>query len=196
MCRADYAVKESPDRKKDFRYQSFTEKAQNFLREQSDDSDPTAYSGGGESTQYSDDVDPFTEKIQIKETEKVRVVNEFGDDMTDLLWDGPEDSDEEVEELLPFKTAYEQKQGIKFSKNGIIKYIEEMLAKENPNNESEPKTAALWENHMKETAFKLHLKKGGSQFNKDQPYIRLDTNFNHKFKMDRLVKTVSILFMA
>lgn len=68
-----------------------------------------------------------------------------------------------------------------------------MLAKENPNNENDRKTAALWENHMDETAFKLHLKKGGSQFNKDQPYIRLDTTFNHKFKMDRLIKTVSIL---
>lgn len=65
-----------------------------------------------------------------------------------------------------------------------------MLAKENPNNENDRKTAALWENHMDETAFKLHLKKGGSQFNKDQPYIRLDSTFNQKFKMDRLIKTI------
>jgi hypothetical protein len=78
------------------------------LREQSDESDPTAYSGG-ESTQTSDDVDPYTEKVQIKEPEKVRIVNEFGDDMTDFVWDGPEDSDEEVEELLPFKTDFERK---------------------------------------------------------------------------------------
>ena len=32
-----------------------------------------------------------------------RVVSEFGDDMTDWVWQGPEDSDEEIEELIPFK---------------------------------------------------------------------------------------------
>ena len=81
---------------------------------------------------------------------------------------------------------------MKFSKNGIIKYIEDMLAKESPKNEEDAKTAALWENHMKEPTLELHLKKGGSQFNKDQPYIRMDSTFNQKFKMDRLVKTVSV----
>lgn len=108
MKRADYAVKESPDKQKEVRYQSFTEKAQNFLRDQSEDSDINAYSGG-ESTQTSEDVDPCVEKVQIKEKEKLRIVNEFGDDFTELVWDGPEDSDEEIEELLPFKTDFERK---------------------------------------------------------------------------------------
>jgi len=27
-------------------------------------------------------------------------VNEYGDDMADYIWDGPDDSDEEIEELL------------------------------------------------------------------------------------------------
>ena len=108
MTRADYAVKESPDKQKEVRYQSFTEKAQNFLRDQSEDSDINAYSGG-ESTQTSEDVDPCVEKVQIKEKEKLRIVNEFGDDFTELVWDGPEDSDEEIEELLPFKTDFERK---------------------------------------------------------------------------------------
>ena len=108
MTRADYAVKESPDKQKEVRYQSFTEKAQNFLRDQSEDSDINAYSGG-ESTQTSEDVDPCVEKVQIKEKEKLRIVNEFGDDFTEYVWDGPEDSDEEIEELLPFKTDFERK---------------------------------------------------------------------------------------
>lgn len=110
--------------------------------------------------------------------------------MTDYMWDGPEDSDEEIEELLQFKTDYERKQGVKFSKNGIIKYIEEQIAKESPNNEDDPKNAALWENHMKETSFQLHMKKGGSQFNKDQPYVRMDAHFPYKYKMDRLIRTI------
>ena len=88
-----------------------TEKAQNFLRDQSDDSDPTVYSGG-ESTQTSDDVDPSSAEskpIQIQEKKKVeRIVNEFGDDFTDYVWDGPEDSDEEVEELVQFKNDFER----------------------------------------------------------------------------------------
>ena len=150
------------------------------MREQSDDSDPTVYSGG-ESTQTSDDVDPCSSeaKPQIKQKKEVeRIINEFGDDFTDLVWDGPEDSDEEIEELLPFKNDFERKQGVKFSKNGIIKYIEDMIAKESPKNAEDEKTAALWENHMKEATLELHLKKGGSQFNKEQPYIRMDSTFN------------------
>lgn len=79
---------------------------------------------------------------------KERIVNEFGDDFTDLVWDGPVDSDEEVEELLPFKTDLERKQGIKFSKNGIIKYIEENLNADSPHNTDDPKNAALWENAL------------------------------------------------
>ena len=39
-------------------------------------------------------------------------------------WDGPEDSDEEVQEMVKYKTQYEINQGIKFSKRGIIDFIE------------------------------------------------------------------------
>ena len=56
--------------------------------------------------------------------------NEYGDDEELLKWDGPEDSDEEIEELLPFKCDYEIKKGIRFSKNGIIKFVEEEMVKE------------------------------------------------------------------
>ena len=48
---------------------------------------------------------------------------------------------------------------------------------------------------MTDIAFKLHMKKGGSQFNKDQPYVRIDSQFNQKFKMDRLIKTVSLFHL-
>ena len=50
------------------------------------------------------------------------------DDMTDLAWFGPEDSDEEIEEMAKHKTPWEIEQNVKFSKNGLIEYIEKMIA--------------------------------------------------------------------
>ena len=44
--------------------------------------------------------------------------------MQEYRWDGPSDSDEEVQEFVNLKNKYEDKLGIKFSKNGIIKFIE------------------------------------------------------------------------
>ena len=46
--------------------------------------------------------------------------NEFGDNMHTFKWDGPEDSDEEIEEMVKMKTPFEIEQGIRFSKNGIV----------------------------------------------------------------------------
>ena len=50
------------------------------------------------------------------------------DDMTELLWYGPEDSDEEIEDMAKYKTAWEAEQNVRFSKRGIIEYIEKMIA--------------------------------------------------------------------
>ena len=44
--------------------------------------------------------------------------------MTQYEWDGPIDPNEEVSELLPYKNDYEINFGIKFSKNGIIEFID------------------------------------------------------------------------
>ena len=54
--------------------------------------------------------------------------------MTNWLWDGPEDSDEEIEEMCVFKNSIEKGLDIKFSKNGIKTFIESMLQKESMNN--------------------------------------------------------------
>ena len=40
--------------------------------------------------------------------------------MHTFKWDGPEDSDEEIEEMVKMKTPFEIEQGIRFSKNGIV----------------------------------------------------------------------------
>jgi hypothetical protein len=47
--------------------------------------------------------------------------------LEELLWDGPEDSDEEIPEMAALKTDWEIEQGIKFSKRGIIEYIENLV---------------------------------------------------------------------
>lgn len=44
--------------------------------------------------------------------------------MSAFMWDGPEDSDEEIPEMAALKSAFEIAEGVKFSKNGIKKYVE------------------------------------------------------------------------
>jgi len=61
-------------------------------------------------------------------------MNTNGDNFTNLTWDGPEDSDEEIEEMITYKNEFEIKEGIKFSKNGIIKYIEDKINLESATN--------------------------------------------------------------
>ena len=92
--------------------------------------------------------------------------------MGEFLWDGPDNSDDEIEEMLPYKNEHEIKLGVKFSKNGLIRYIEESIEKENPDAKSTTsKNAKLWENRMSFMGIKLFLKKGGSNFSSSQPFI-------------------------
>lgn len=120
-----------------------------------------------------------------------RFLNEYGEDFTDLLWNGPDDSDEEVEDLLPYKNQYEKQLGVVYSKNGIIKFIEETLEHESPDNKKNPKNAKLWEKQLTYQGIQLYTKKDGSRFSKDQPFLRTESTFNKKFKLDRLIEIVS-----
>lgn len=101
--------------------------------------------------------------------------------MTKFLWDGPEDSDEEVQELLFTKTDFERKNNIKFSKNGIIDFVEKILAHESPSNKKDSKNSKLWEEKLKLPSLKMFLKKGGSDLSKDQPFMRTENEFNKKY---------------
>ena len=71
-------------------------------------------------------------------------VNEFGDDFSNHLWDGPEDSDEEIEEMVKYKTQWEIDNGIKYSKKGIIETIEKYLKYESTESD-DAKNGRLWE---------------------------------------------------
>lgn len=82
--------------------------------------------------------------------------------MSGLLWDGPEDSDEEIPEMAKYKCDYEKQMGIKYSKNGIMKFITEQIEKESKDNKSDPKLAKQWEEKLKIPGLKMFLKKGGT----------------------------------
>jgi len=87
---------------------------------------------------------PTAEGEKGGEGEKEEAVR-YEDDMSGFLWDGPEDSDEEIAEMAGMKTEWEQAAGIKFSKRGIIEAIEKALREESPNNKEDPRTAKAWE---------------------------------------------------
>jgi hypothetical protein len=59
-------------------------------------------------------------------------------------WDGPDDSDEEVQDMVSMKTQWEIDSGVKYSKRGIIDKINEMIKNESKMN-PEPKMAKAWE---------------------------------------------------
>ena len=115
----------------------------------------------------------------------------FGDDMSAFMWDGPEDSDEEIPEMAALKSSYEIAEGIKFSKNGIKKYVEAQIEKESKDNKKDPKTAKLWEEKLKLPGISMCLKKGGSHISESQPYLRTESNYKKTYKMEKLLSCVS-----
>jgi hypothetical protein len=96
---------------------------------------------------------------EIKEEEEWKP----NDDMTELAWFGPEDSDEEIEEMAKHKTQWEIDQGVKFSKKGLIGYIEKMIAYESNQNKEDPVNAKLWEQKLKQPGLTYCIKKGGTK---------------------------------
>ena len=50
--------------------------------------------------------------------------------MQDFEWDGPSDSDEEIECMAVLKNQWEIDNGVKFSKNGLIEYIDSFIERE------------------------------------------------------------------
>ena len=141
------------------------------------------------------------EEIKVEEVDDVQinrkpprfeVKNKWGDDMTNFLWDGPEDSDEEIEELVPFKCEYEKKMGIKYSKNGIIKFVTQQIQTESKNDKTNPKNAKLWEEKLKIPGLTMFLKKGGTEESPDQPFMRTEAQFKKQIKMDKFLNVVSI----
>ena len=125
---------------------------------------------------------------------KQEATNKWGDNMKNYIWDGPEDSDEELEELTQFKNDYEEEMGIKYSKKGIIQFIENFVRKESRSNKEDVSNAKLWEEKVKSPGLTMYIKKGGSHLSSDQPFVRSDINFPSSYKMEKILGTVSTNF--
>ena len=54
----------------------------------------------------------------------------FVDNLTEFLWQGPENPDEEIEEMVKLNSGVEQALCVKQSMNGIMTFIQNMLMKE------------------------------------------------------------------
>ena len=75
--------------------------------------------------------------------------------MEALKWEGPEDSDEEIEDMLEYKDANEERQGVKYSKNGLSSFIDHLMETECPG--SQDKNDA-WKCKIKSNGMELFLK--------------------------------------
>ena len=80
--------------------------------------------------------------------------------------------------------------GIKYSKNGIIKYVEHLLKNESRTNTIEFGKATLWEEQLRIQGLVCYIKKGGSQIDKTQPYVRNDVWFPRKQQMEKLIDCI------
>lgn len=80
--------------------------------------------------------------------------------------------------------------GIRYSKNGLIKFIEDLFKKECKNNKNDVKNAKLWEQKLEIPGLNMYMKKGGSHLSVDQPYIRNDITFKKNYKMEKVLDCI------
>lgn len=113
---------------------------------------------------------------------------DFRDNIEQFEWDGPEDSDEEIAEIAELKQSWEIDSGVKFSKNGLMKFIKLMLAEESAGHDCA--NSKLWEQKLKIPGITYYLKNGGSKVNKTQPFFRVEAAFNKVYKIDKLLKVL------
>ena len=105
--------------------------------------------------------------------------------MDEYLFDVEENSDEEIPELTILKSDFEQSHGLKFSKNGVVAFINEMLQTESVANKQDG-VGKLWEEKSKTPNFKFFVKRdtGTTQF------IRQEAIFPKKYKVHKLLKAI------
>ena len=97
---------------------------------------------------------------------------DFRDNIEQYQWDGAEDSDEEVAEFANLKQTWEKDANVKFSKKGLMRYINKMLATETAGQDNA--NSKLWEQKLKIPGITYYLKNGGSKVNKTQPFFRVE----------------------
>ena len=111
-----------------------------------------------------------------QEVEKVPVQNKYGDDFTQLEFDPNFGDENELLYAKETKNPHEAAKNVEFSKNGIIRYIEEIHNFENPKNNSDWVLKSSTQNQ------KVYMKKDS-----DVVFLRNDCIFNQKFKIEKLI---------
>ena len=77
--------------------------------------------------------------------EDIDFTNKWGDNMAAFAWDGPRNPYYEIPELVKYKTEQEIDLGIKYSKYGIIDFVESYMINESKDCKIDKKNARLWE---------------------------------------------------
>ncbi|CDW87198.1 UNKNOWN [Stylonychia lemnae] len=99
------------------------------------------------------------------------------------------DSDQEIQEMSIHRNEFEK--DVKFTKRGLIEEIETTLTYEDSEEQSKQ-----WDLKLSKDDVKIFIKKGGSKFNTEQPYIKTVVLFNAHYSMRKVVEVVrlSIVF--
>eukprot|EP00347_Sterkiella_histriomuscorum_P021258 403334641 len=93
------------------------------------------------------------------------------------------DLDEEIVDLSQHRNEFESE--LIFTKSGIVSYIDQSLEFEQGDSEKK-----LWEQKLNKENAVVWLKKGGSKFEKNQPYIRVETTFNSFYQINKIVEAI------
>ena len=72
----------------------------------------------------------------------------------------------------------------------MIEYIENLLIDEAPT-ASEPSVASAWVQQVKEAGkITAYIKKGGSPYDANTPYVRTESVFKKQFDINKLIKAI------
>ena len=125
---------------------------------------------------YEQDISLEHLSDEAEKVEKVPVQNKYGDDFTDLEFDANFGDENELQDAKETKNPHEAAKNVEFSKNGIIRYIEEIHNFENPKNNGDWVLKSNTQNQ------KVYMKKDSNEV-----FLRNDCIFNQKFKIEKLI---------
>lgn len=76
------------------------------------------------------------------------------------------------------KNQLEIDESVNLSKQGIASFVDSTLKHESPQTKS-----SQWTNLLNNDDCKMSTKKGGSKYNHNAPFVRIDAEFDKNFKM-------------
>eukprot|EP00347_Sterkiella_histriomuscorum_P003152 403365394 len=138
-----------------------------------------------EESKFNDEQSQSNTIIQIDGQlgQESTMISEYAneDHLSDYEFDG--DSDVEIEDLAQYRNDFEK--SITFTKRGLVQEIEQLFAFENSDTETK-----LWDLKLNKDDVKVYLKKGGSKYNADQPYIKTEILFKEHYSIKKIVEVI------